>query len=395
MSHPRVDLGSVAEFINGVAFKPSDWEDDGKRIVRIQNLTDASKPYNRTTRSVDGKYVIKKGDLLVSWSATLGVFVWEDEEPALVNQHIFRVEPDEATIERGYLRHMLSDALIEMERHLHGATMKHVNRKEFLATQIPIPHKNGKPDLDEQKRIAAILDKADAIRRKRQQALRLTDDFLRSVFLDMFGDPVTNPKGWEKRPLSEALENIDSGWSPKCHTIPAGPSEWGVLKLGAVTWCRYNEAENKALPPEVTPKTQHEVRAGDLLFCRKNTHDLVAAAAYVFETRPKLLLPDLIFRLRLKESADLHPIFLWHLLNEPHQRKVIQSLAGGAAGSMPNISKAKLNEVTLIRPPSAIQRQFAALVSKCREKQVRDKEQNQYSDDAFSSLQQRAFRGEL
>ena len=81
-------IGEVAGFVNGCAFKPSDWGQEGKPIIRIQNLTDGDKPYNRTTRVVDEKYHISKGDLLVSWSATLGVFVWDGED-GLLNQHIF------------------------------------------------------------------------------------------------------------------------------------------------------------------------------------------------------------------------------------------------------------------------------------------------------------------
>lgn len=294
--------------------------------------------------------------------------------------------------DKDFLFHLLrtDEAIQRATRACAGANLPRLSPEKFRAFEFRVPR-----SLPEQKRIAAILDKADGIRRKRQQALRLTDDFLRSVFLDMFGDPVTNPMGWKTRPFSESLENIDSGWSPKCHTTPAKPDEWGVLKLGAVTWCSYNEVENKALPSDLLPRPQNEVQAGDLLFCRKNTHDLVAAAAYVFETRPKLMIPDLIFRLRLRPDSDLHPIFLWYLLNEPHQKKVIQSLAGGAAGSMPNISKAKLNLVSLIRPPFDEQEKFATLVEQCRKIQIRNTDLQQESNTLFSSLQQRAFRGEL
>ena len=190
MMVPRVPVGDLAEFINGVAFKPDDWEETGRRIIRIQNLTDLTKPYNRTNRIVAQKYQVLPGDLLVSWSATLGVFVWKGPDTALVNQHIFRVVPKPGLVDAGFLKHMLENALVEMEKHLHGATMKHVNRNEFLSTTIPLP------PLAEQKRIAAILDAADALRAKRRETLAQLDTLLQSTFLDMFGDPVTNPMGW-------------------------------------------------------------------------------------------------------------------------------------------------------------------------------------------------------
>jgi type I restriction enzyme S subunit len=197
MSAGFATLGSVAEFINGAAFKPEDWGDEGKPIVRIQNLTDPTKPFNRTKRQVAEKLHVHPGDLLVSWSASLGVFEWREPEIALLNQHIFRVLPDEARIDKRYLRYGLEGALLDMQRHLHGATMQHVNRGEFLATKLYLP------PLPEQRRIAAILDKADALRAKRRAALAQLDTLTQSIFLDMFGDPATNPKGWPVFPLAE------------------------------------------------------------------------------------------------------------------------------------------------------------------------------------------------
>lgn len=270
-----------------------------------------------------------------------------------------------------------------------GANYPAVSDAKVKASTIPLP------PLVEQKRIAAILDEADALRAKRREALAQLDTFLQSTFVDMFGDPITNPMGWEVDKLGTWLENIDSGWSPKCLEGKAGESDWGVLKLGAVTWCEFDDGEQKALPPEIKPKPELEVRKGDLLFARKNTYNLVAAAAYVHNTRPKLMLPDLIFRLRLTPSAPVHPLFLWQLMVEPHQRRKIQNLAGGAAGSMPNISKAKLKAVELICPPLELQRRFATIIESVEQQKARMRSHLDELDALFASLQHRAFNGEL
>ena len=95
-------IGETGRYINGVAFKPADWGEKGIPIVRIQNLTDPNKPMNRTTRIVDSSYLIRPGDLLVSWSATLDAFIW-DREPALLNQHIFKVIPNTELVSKKYL----------------------------------------------------------------------------------------------------------------------------------------------------------------------------------------------------------------------------------------------------------------------------------------------------
>ena len=156
-----------------------------------------------------------------------------------------------------------------------AAGQRRVPADFFAALQIPLP------PLAEQKRIAGILDAADALRAKRREAIAQLDTLLQSTFLDMFGDPVTNPMGWEIEGFDNWLDNIDSGWSPKCLNRKALIGEWGVLKLGAVTWCEFDDSDQKALPPSLAPRPELEVAPGDLLFTRKNTHDLVAAVAYV------------------------------------------------------------------------------------------------------------------
>src|SRR5579859_6891897 len=97
------------------------------------------------------------------------------------------------------------------------------------------------------------------------------------------------PSGWTRVPLGDILIDIESGWSPICLDRPAQSGEWGVLKLGAVTWCEYDPAENKALPHYVQPDPSLEVQPGDILFARKNTYDLVAASVIVKQTPAKLL----------------------------------------------------------------------------------------------------------
>jgi type I restriction enzyme, S subunit len=147
-------ISETGKYINGLAFKPTDWGESGMPIVRIQNLTDRDKPMNRTTRAVDSAYVVERGDLLVSWSATLDAFIW-DREPALLNQHIFKVVPNEDLVLRRYLYLALQNAIKEMRatEHVHGSTMKHINRGPFLAHRIPVPSR------EEQARIVAELEK--------------------------------------------------------------------------------------------------------------------------------------------------------------------------------------------------------------------------------------------
>jgi type I restriction enzyme S subunit len=211
----------------------------------------------------------------------------------------------------------------------------------------------------------------------------------------MFGDPVRNPMGWLRIKFDKLLTSIDSGWSPRCETRAAEEDEWGVLKLGAVTTCRYIESKNKALPVNLQPKELLEVKPGDLLFSRKNTAQLVAACALVMTTPPKLMLSDLIFRFRLAPNAPICPEYLWALLTHQGKRREIQSLATGAAGSMPNISKKKLREIPIELPPYEMQTKFVEAFAKCEHLRQLQAHKAHKQDNLFNSLQQRAFRGEL
>jgi type I restriction enzyme S subunit len=211
----------------------------------------------------------------------------------------------------------------------------------------------------------------------------------------MFGDPVKNPKGWKRIHLSEILLKIESGHSPVCLDRTAKLGEWGVLKLGAVTKCIYDSAENKALPDIEKPNPDIEIRAGDVLFSRKNTYELVAACAYVWETPPKLMMSDLIFRLVPRDKDSINSIFLQALLSFPSKRKMIQKMAGGAAGSMPNISKAKLLGHRIEVPPYILQNQFAEIVKKTESLKQKMLVQSEELENQFQALMQKAFKGAL
>lgn len=209
MNHSHVALGEVADFVNGAAFKPEDWGEDGLPIIRIQNLTDSGKTFNYTERVVPEKLVVNPGDLLVSWSATLGVFRWNGPR-GLLNQHIFRVLPNDEVVDKNYLRHALGQAINDMERHLHGATMKHVNRGEFLGTRIPLP------PLKEQRRIAAILDKANRLAELRKRSVNTINLLKQATFRRAIANRAIYSTDEPYVPLGDCLSFITSGgrgWS--------------------------------------------------------------------------------------------------------------------------------------------------------------------------------------
>lgn len=254
--------------------------------------------------------------------------------------------------------------------------------------EISIP----KPPLDEQRRIAAILDQADALRAKRRQVLAYLDTLTQSIFHDMFGS--IGDARWARLPLGDVVGAIDNGTSPNCESRPARPEEVGVLKLGSVTYGVFQPEENKAYLGDVGPMRSSEVRPGDVLMTRKNTRDLVGAVALVDAVRPGLLLPDLIFRLHLDDQRIDRRYFQALMMN-PRKRATVRSLSSGSAASMPNISKARLKTLPLELPPFPLQCEFAKRVEQINTQRAAAQRALTVDDQLFESLQSRAFRGEL
>lgn len=182
----------------------------------------------------------------------------------------------------------------------------------------------------------------------------------KSRFIEMFGDPVSNPKGWDKYPIKDCLIRIENGKSFVCSNQEREGGSPAILKLSAATYGEYLPEENKALLDDDLFNSEVEVREGDLLFTRKNTPDLVGMAAYVYKTPPKLMMPDLIFRLVPNER--INPIFLWQLINCREFRPIIRRAASGSAQSMSNISKERLGKIQIICPPISEQERLLPLM---------------------------------
>lgn len=397
-----VALSDVAEVKLGRQRSPKDHNGDQMRpYVRAANIgwsgwkLDDVKAMNFSDAEMR-IYRLEPGDLLLGEASGSAAEVgkpalWEGQIPDCAFQNtLIRVRPGDAADSR-YLLHYFGHCAAsgKFASSSRGVGIFHLGRKALAEWPVPLP------PIEEQRRIAAVLDAADALRAKRRQALAKLDTLTQAIFIDMFGDPVLNSHGWPVVHLGDVLARIDSGKSPVCHDRPAEPGEWGVLKAGAVTYCVFDDGQHKALPAGAPISQQLEVHSGDVLFSRKNTRDLVAACAYVHETRPGLLLSDLIFRLVVAEGAGVEPMFLQQLLIQPRQRSQVQRLAGGSAGSMPNISKVKLRTVTICRPPLALQEEFARRAQAVVANQRLANCSSSSLDELFLSLQQRAFRGEL
>jgi type I restriction enzyme S subunit len=366
-------LGEVAEFINGAAFKPSDWGDVGKKIIRIQNLTDSSKPYNKTTRSVNKKLNVNYGDILVSWSATLGVFVWTEKDEAVLNQHIFKVIHNSKIIDKNYLRHCLHQALDAMTKHLHGATMKHVNRGEFLATQIPLP------PLAEQQRIAAMLDTADHILKQRESAIAKLDQLASTTFDEMYDalDAVST------KSLGEILE-LQRGASPR----PI--SDWMTEEEDGVNWIKIADATasdkyiykcKERIKKEAVAMTRY-VKSGDFLLSNSMSFG-----------RPYILKTDGCIHdgwLLLRDTKNIfEQDFLYAALSCKAIKEQFKKLATGAV--VKNLNIDAVSKVKIKIPEKKIQIIFSKKMHELEANKATHLKQLTIVNSLLSSLHHQSF----
>lgn len=303
-----------------------------------------------------------------------------------VNNHAHVLQPKKG-LDLKYLCRVLEK--YDVTPFVKGATRQKLSKTD--ASRIPLPL----PPLETQKQIAAVLEKADQLRKDCQQMEQELNSLAQSVFIDMFGDPVTNPKGWEVKPLSSIVEDFEGGKSLVAADDESTLYKNKVLKISSVTSGEFKPEEVKPLPNEYEPPVEHFVKKDDLLFSRANTTELVGATTMLFEDYENLLLPDKLWRFVWEDKEAVSPVFIWRLLCDVGMRREISKLSSGSGGSMKNISKGKLKTLPIILPKLELQKKFEKVYMKLRKELADNAECSFLSEQAFNSLMQRAFKGEL
>ena len=372
----------------------------GVQVLRTTNFTNAGRiSFEKVVkRNISDSLIEKKkllpGDIIIEKSGgspnqPVGrvVFFDNSEDLFLCNNFTAILRPSERLVPKYFFYDLFY-------KHLSQVTLKYQNKTTgIINLQLDryLDEKITVPSFDNQKQIVQILDTADTLRQKRKEQLNLLDDYLKSVFFKIFGNPVLNDKEWETTYLDSIIDSIDSGWSPVClddqrrfEDIPV------ILKLGSVTYCHFNQKNHKVIPKNIKIEKRVEVKKQDLLFTRKNTKELVAASVFVLDCERNLLLPDTIFRLNYKKKL-VNGIYLWKLFVQEGFRRVIQNLATGSAGSMPNISKEKLRKLLIPVPPLQLQNKFASIVAQVEQTKQKMRTSLDEMNNHFNALMQRYF----
>ncbi len=172
--------------------------------------------------------------------------------------------------------------------------------------------------------------------------------------------PFGLPPGWEWVRLGSVVNASEAGWSPTCIGSPRRPGHWGVLKVSAVSWGKFDAMANKELPPELSPKPEYEVKDGDFLLSRANTAELVARSVVVGKAKPKLMLSDKIIRLDV--SSQMNRVYLNLCNNNDHAREHYAAQASGTSSSMKNVSREVVLATPIPLPPLPEQTRIVARV---------------------------------
>ena len=378
MTNSYVKLGDLATYINGYAFKPKDRGDKGLPIIRIQDLT--GNTYDKGF--YDGKYPskieINNGDVLISWSASLGVYLWNGGK-ALLNQHIFKVIFDKKEIDKDYFIYAVRFSLKRLHQLTHGATMKHIVKKDFDNVVIPYP------SIKKQKEIAFNLDKIESIIKARQQEIRMLDTLIKARFVEMFGDPVKN----EKKFLTKQLSQIG-----KCKNgINFHKSEIG----NTVNCLTVKDFENNQVINDTTklakiklsnlPSNDYFLNNGDIVFVRSNGNkSLVGRSVLIFPNNNPTLFSGFCIRFR-KDSKRLESVYLlWLLKNESIRMKM-----RGRGVNIQNLNQQIINNLSIPVPPIELQKEFASFVQQVDKSKVAIQKSLDETQILFDSLMQKYF----
>lgn len=376
-----VDYGYTASASNAVA---------GPKFLRITDIQDGLVDWSSVPRcecpdKAVVSFQLREGDIVFARTgATTGksFLLRHVPESAVFASYLIRVQPRQSEVYPGYLARYFEtqDYWAQISRSSTGTAQGGVNASKLKALTVPLP------PLPEQRRIAAILDKADKLRAKRREAIAKLDQLLQSVFLNMFGDPVTNPKGWPKKTVGELASFITSGsrgWAS--HYADAGALFIRIQNLVGgeldLEDCAF------VVPPDTAEARRTLVQPGDVLV--SITADLGRTAAVPSNIGPAHINQHIAI-LRL---SGINPAFVSHFLASPGGQQQFQRLNRAAVKAGLNFNDLRSLEVFL--PPQPLQEKYLSIISKVRTSQEQMAKYLEKSASQFASLQQLAFAGTL
>lgn len=362
----------------------------GPRFLRITDIQHGSVdwsevPFAECSERDAKRFALTAGDIVFARTgATTGKSFLLRNPPsgAVFASYLIRVRPSDAT-DPSYLAYFFQSPgyWAQIRSMAEGAAQPGVNASKLKSLKVPLL------PLQEQKRIAAILDKADAIRKKRKEAIRLTEELLKSVFLDMFGDPVTNPKDWDVKPLGELLAE-----PPRIGTTTPASDDGAhrVVRVGeiggqdvALERCGRVSLDNKA-------SDRYGLVPGDFLLARAIGSESHLGKASIFQGAEEPVFFDShVMRLRFDPEALAPEVFRWWLRSQGG-RHLFMKQAGKTAVQF-NVNAKQIARVEIPQPDQKAQQRFLSVVDRVARSSAALRKSAADADDLFGSLSQQFF----
>ncbi len=377
----REAIGNLFSIVKGhKAPLVSDRPLDGAyRYVQIEDL----RPCSEWRYAKDDKGILASTvDILLTWDgANAGTVGWGLEGYA--GSTIAILKPVSDKVHTPFFGYFLQSRFDALQANCSGATIPHINRSYLERLEIDRPPK------PEQKRIAGILEKADRLINLRRYVRKLSNSYLRSVFLEMFGDPVTNPKGWSTAIISDVIASSQYGTSKASNAEEKG---YPILGMRNLTYGGNLDLSSLSYV-ELSKKEFEELRLipGDIIFNRTNSTELVGKTA-VWRSSINAVLASYLVKLKLKN--EVLPDYFVALLNSDYYKRLFQVRCRKAVGQS-NISPTLLKELPMLRPPTPLQEKFSQIVQRFNHLQSRQCESERQAEHLFQTLLHKAFSGAL
>lgn len=372
----KMKLGEICNFINGRAFKPSEWDKKGLPIVRIQNLNDENAEFNFCSKAIEDKYIIEDNQLLFSWSGTpgtsFGAFFW-NRGKAVLNQHIFKVIP-KININIEFLRYLLNGNLDIIISKSHGGVgLQHITKRELEEIIVDIP------DDKRQEYVAKTLNGITKIINTRKEQLKQFDEIIKSQFVEMF----ENEK-YPKKTLNELTNKITDG----SHNPPTGIAEnegYMMLSSQNIINNSINYENVRFLKKEDFEKEnlRTNLNRGDVLLTIVGT---VGRTAIITDETNITLQRSVAV---LKPTKEINSIYLVGAINSDD---VIRQLNKGAKGvAQKGIYLNDIKKILIAVPPIELQNQFAEIVKQIDKQKFEIESSLREMQELYEALMERYF----
>jgi type I restriction enzyme S subunit len=379
-------LGELVDILSGFAFASEKFDDSGKMpIIRIRDVL-VGRSATFYQGEYDPKFLIRDGEILIGMDGEFNRARWQGG-PALLNQRVCRISPSNGELDGAYLFHFLPNALKAIEDATPYVTVKHLSVTDIRDISIPLP------PLSEQRRIAELLDRAEALRAKRRAAIAQLDTLTQSIFLDLFGDPVENPRGWPENKSLGEVADIVSGVTKGRSLQGKSTREVPYLAVVNVQDRFLNMSVVKNIVATEAEIRQFTLIPDDLLLTEGGDPDKLGRGTLWKGELPECIHQNHVFRVRLKSSA-LHPLFLNWLVGSSRGKRYFLRSAKQTTG-IASINMTQLRGFPLFIPPINLQHQFACRVAAVEKLNIASRASLAELTALFAVLQHRAFQGEL